>query len=279
MKRPFGQHFLFDTNILGRIIDSSGITPVDTVVEIGPGLGSLTVLLAERAGRVIAIEIDKRLTERLEEELSARENVEIITADALSFPYETIGDRFRVVANIPYNITTPLIFRLLQYRGEIPSMTLLLQKEVAKRIVASAGTKEYGALSISVQLYTEPALKFQVSRKAFSPPPEVDSALVHFTVHSAPVFEVRDEALLLKLVKTAFSGRRKMIANSLRTFEGIKEALRESGINPVLRPENLSVADYVRLANALAAEARRKGRSVAGPRKPVSGRRKRREPY
>ncbi|NOZ70161.1 MAG: ribosomal RNA small subunit methyltransferase A [Deferribacteres bacterium] len=251
MKRPLGQHFLFDPNILGRIIDSSGITPEDTVVEIGPGLGTLTRFLSERAGRVIAIEIDRRLIERLRENLAARENVEIITADALSFPYETIEGTFRVVANIPYNITTPLIFRLLQYREKIPSMTLLLQKEVARRIVASAGTREYGALSISVQLYTEPALKFTVSRKAFSPPPEVDSALVHFRVHPAPVFEVKDEALLMKLVKTAFSGRRKMIANSLRAFEGIREALTESGIDPTLRPENLSVADYVRLANAL----------------------------
>ncbi len=257
MRRPFGQHFLFDPNILAKIIDSSGITSRDTVVEIGPGLGSLTRLLSERAGRVIAIEIDKRLIERLKENLPASENVEIITADAVTFPYDTIEGRFRVVANIPYNITSPLIFRLLQYREKIPSMTLLLQKEVARRIVASPGTKEYGALSVSVQLYTEPVLKFTVSRKAFSPPPEVDSALVHFRVHSSPVFDIKDEAMLLKLVKTAFSGRRKMIANSLRVFEGIKEALMESGINPALRPENLSVADYVRLTNALTAAGKR----------------------
>ncbi len=251
MKKPFGQHFLFDPNILGKIIDSSGITSKDTVVEIGPGLGTLTKFLSERAGRVIAIEIDKRLIERLKENLSARKNVEVITADALSFPYDTIKGSFRVVANLPYNISTPLIFRLLKYREKISAMTLLLQKEVAKRIVASPGTKEYGALSISVQLSTDPALKFMVSKKAFSPPPEVDSALVHFMVYSTPRFDIKDEAMLKKVVKTAFSGRRKMIANSLKTFKGIKEALKESGIDPALRPENLSAGDFVRLANTL----------------------------
>jgi 16S rRNA (adenine1518-N6/adenine1519-N6)-dimethyltransferase len=169
MKRPFGQHFLFDTNILKKILQCSKLNPDDTVIEIGPGLGTLTKLLSDNVRKVIAIEFDKKLTGRLKENLSTKNNVDIIIADALKFQYESINERFKVVSNIPYNITTPLLFRLLEYKDKIPSMTLLLQKEVAKRIVAGPGSKEYGVLSIAIQLYTKPALKFSVSRKAFSP--------------------------------------------------------------------------------------------------------------
>ncbi|GBD96244.1 ribosomal RNA small subunit methyltransferase A [bacterium BMS3Abin06] len=251
MKRPFGQHFLFDPNILGKILDCSSVTLDDTVVEIGPGLGRLTKLLSERAKNVIAIEFDKKLITRLRENLSTKTNVEVVRADALKFPYDTIKGRFRVVANIPYYITTPLIFKLLEFREKIPSMTLLLQKEVAKRIIACPGGKDYGVLSISIQLYTKPELKFIVSGKAFSPPPKVDSAVVHFKVSSSPVYKVNDEALLLKIVRAAFSQRRKTIANSLKLFEGIKDALREAGIDPGIRPETLSIQDFIRIADAL----------------------------
>jgi len=251
MKRPFGQHFLFDPNILKKIVKCSGITKDDTVVEIGPGLGTLTRFLSLYAKKVIAIEIDKRLIEKLEGILSASNNVEIIQADALKFPYDTIEGKFKVVANIPYYITTPLLFRLLEFREKITSMTLLMQKEVAKRIAASHGSKEYGVLSIGVQLYTKPKLEFTVSRKAFLPPPKVDSAVVHFEVSPSPFFQVKDEEFFLKVVKTAFSQRRKTLTNSLKTFEGIKDALRKTGMDPKLRPENLSIEDYVRLTEVL----------------------------
>lgn len=251
MKKPFGQHFLFDTNILKKIVACANVLPRDTIVEIGPGLGTLTRLLSEHAGKVIAIEIDKKLTGRLKENLSSRENVELIRADALRFPFETIKGKFKVVANIPYYITAPLIFRLLGYKEKIRSMTLLLQKEVAKRIVASPGCKEYGVLSISVQMYTKPELKFRVSRKAFSPPPEVDSSVVHFEVSPAPFFELNDEALFFRIVKKAFSQRRKTISNSLKSHEGIKDALLKAGIDPKLRPENLSIRDFARLTDAV----------------------------
>lgn len=251
MKKRFGQHFLFDPNILRKIIAGSNITPHDTVVEIGPGIGTLTKLLSEQAKQVIAIEIDKKLIGRLRANLSEKTNVKIVTADALKYPFHKIHDNFKVVANIPYYITTPLIFRLLDFRKKIPDMTLLMQKEVAKRIVAVPGTKDYGVLSIMIQLYTKPDLLFTVSRKAFSPPPEVDSAVIHFKVYPFPLVQVSDETLFIKVVKTAFSQRRKTILNSLKPFPGISDSLSDTGIPPGLRPECLSIEDFARLSNAL----------------------------
>ena len=250
MKRPFGQHFLFDPNILKKIISCSGISKDDTVVEIGAGLGTLTRFLSLYAKKVIAIELDKRLIEKLEGILSESNNVEIIQADALKFPYNTIEDKFKVVANIPYYITTPILFRLLEFREKITSMTLLMQKEVAKRITASHGSRDYGVLSISAQYHTRPELKFMVSRKAFVPPPDVDSAVVHFNVSPRPVFPVSNEKLFFDIVRTAFSQRRKTILNSLRKFEGIEGALSISGIDPGIRPEKLSIEDFIRLTDS-----------------------------
>ena len=251
MKRPFGQNFLFDTNILRKIIKCSGLGPEDTVVEIGPGLGTLTKLLSDNAKEVIAIEFDRKLIDRLKENLSEKENVKVVRADALKFPFDTIKKKFRVVANIPYNITTPLLFRLLEHKDRMQSLTLLMQKEVARRITALPGSKEYGVLSISVQLYTKPALKFAVSRKVFSPPPDVDSAVVHFEVFPGPLFNVSDEELFLKVVKTAFSQRRKTVSNSLKLFDGIDDVLRDVGVDPGERPENLSIEDFARIADGL----------------------------
>lgn len=251
MKRPFGQNFLFDTNILRKIIKCSGLGPEDTVVEIGPGLGTLTKLLSDNAKEVIAIEFDRKLIDRLKENLSEKENVKVVRADALKFPFDTIKKKFRVVANIPYNITTPLLFRLLEHKDRMQSLTLLMQKEVARRITALPGSKEYGVLSISVQLYTKPALKFAVSRKVFSPPPDVDSAVVHFEVFPGPLFNVSDEELFLKVVKTAFSQRRKTVSNSLKLFDGIDNVLRDAGVDPGERPENLSIEDFARIADGL----------------------------
>ncbi len=241
MRRPLGQHFLFDPGILRKIADCGDISASETVVEIGPGLGTLTRLLAERAKKVIAIEFDKRLIGRLKENLSGLSNVEIITANALEFPYETIRGEFKVVANIPYYITTPLLFRLLEFREKLISMTLLIQKEVAVRIVAPPGNKDYGVLSISIQFQTKPELKFRVSRKSFSPPPSVDSAVVHFNIPTNPIYRVNDVSFFFTTVKKAFSQRRKMLSNSLGSFNGISEALGKTGIDPKLRPEKLKV--------------------------------------
>jgi len=251
MKRPLGQHFLFNPGILKKIIDCSQVTSSDTVIEIGPGLGAMTRLLAERVKKVIAIEIDEKLVIRLKESILGRPNVDVITADALKFSYGTIKGKFKVVANIPYYITTPLLFRLLEFKEKIPSMTLLLQKEVAQRITALPGGKDYGVLSIAVQLYTKPALKFLVPKEAFSPPPEVDSALVHFEVYAHPLYKMKDEEFFLKIVKTAFSQRRKTILNSLKSFKSAREALHEAGIDSNLRPEVLSIKDFIKLSEAL----------------------------
>jgi 16S rRNA (adenine1518-N6/adenine1519-N6)-dimethyltransferase len=251
MKKPFGQHFLFDPRILRKIIDCSNVTAHDTVVEIGPGLGTLTKLLAERVQKVIAIEIDKKLITRLKDSLSHIQNVEVLTANALKFPYEQIKGRFKVVANIPYYITTPLLFRLLEYKKKIPSMTLLVQKEVAKRITASHSDRDYGVLSITAQMYTKPELNFIIPKGAFSPPPKVDSAVVTFTVFSHPLCKMKNEEFFITIVKTAFSQRRKTIANSLKTFDGIKEALQKAGIDPRQRPETVSREEFIKLADNL----------------------------
>ena len=251
MKRPFGQHFLFDKNILNKIVSSSGVTGKDTVVEIGPGLGTLTKVLAQKSKKVIAIEFDKKLISQLRENVSDLKNVEIVNMDALKYSYENIKGKFSVVANIPYNITTPLLFNLLEYKAKLKSMTLLMQKEVAQRIVAKPGNKIYGVLSLSTQLYTKPVLKFIVSKKSFSPPPKIDSAVVHFQVSSKPIFPVKDAALFLDIVKTSFGQRRKTIKNSLKSFDGLTESLDMTSIDPSSRPEKLSMQDFIRLADTL----------------------------
>jgi 16S rRNA (adenine1518-N6/adenine1519-N6)-dimethyltransferase len=251
MKRPFGQNFLFDHNILRKIVDCGDIYASETVVEIGPGLGTLTRFISEQAERVIAIEFDKKLIGRLTENLSGLSNVEIITADALKYPYDKISGRFKVVANIPYYITTPLFFRLLEFREKIISMTLLIQKEVAVRMAAPPGSKDYGVLSISTQFYTKPELRFMVSRKAFSPPPSVDSAVVHYDIPTEPIYITSDVSFFFTVVKSAFMQRRKMLSNSLSKFNGIREGLDEAGIDRKKRPEELSIEDFTRLADAL----------------------------
>jgi 16S rRNA (adenine1518-N6/adenine1519-N6)-dimethyltransferase len=251
MKRPFGQNFLFDKNILNKIVSCSGVTKKDTVVEIGPGLGTLTRVLAQKSKKVIAIEFDRKLISQLTENVSDLKNVEIINMDALKYPYEHIRGKFSVVANIPYNITTPIIFKLLEYKAKIISMTLLMQKEVAQRIVATSGSREYGVLSLTTQIYTKPALKFIVSKKSFSPPPKIDSAIVHFQVSARPFLPVKDASLFLDIVKTAFGQRRKTIKNSLKSFHGLTEALDRTSIAPSSRPETLSMQDFIRLADAL----------------------------
>jgi 16S rRNA (adenine1518-N6/adenine1519-N6)-dimethyltransferase len=251
VKKPLGQHFLFDPGILSKIINSSDVLSEDTVVEIGAGPGTLTNILAERVSKVIALEIDERLIKRLRTSFKDNQNVEVIKANALRFPYDSLNGRFKVVANIPYYITTPLIFKLLEYKNKISSMTLLVQKEIAQRIVSGPGSRNYGVLSIMIQLYTDPVLQFLVPRSAFSPPPEVDSAVVFFKVFSEPRYKLKDEIFFQHVVKTAFSQRRKTLLNSLKSFEGAREALISSGIDAGLRPEVLSIDDFIKLSDAL----------------------------
>ncbi|MEC4675705.1 MAG: 16S rRNA (adenine(1518)-N(6)/adenine(1519)-N(6))-dimethyltransferase RsmA [Nitrospirota bacterium] len=247
--RHLGQNFLYNTSILAGIIEAAGITREDVVVEIGPGPGRLTRMLAEKAKKLVAIELDDNLFQKLKICFAGYNNVELIHADALKFPFESIGD-FRVVANIPYYITTPIIFRLLEAGKSLKTMTLTVQKEVAERIVAAPGGKDYGVLSIMVQYHTRPELKFIIPKEAFRPVPRVDSAVLHIEVLESPSICVRDEKLFARLVRTAFSQRRKTLANSLKSFSGIRERLVSAGIDPRRRPETLSLAEFAEIANS-----------------------------
>jgi len=247
-KKHLGQNFLSDTSILSRIISAADLSPEDTVVEIGPGPGRMTRLLAERAKRLIAIELDRALYERLKGDFIAYGNVEIIHGDVLRYPFETL-ETFKVVANIPYYITTPIIFRLLQAKGHLRSMTLTIQKEVAERIVAQPGGKDYGVLSISTQYYAVPELKFIIPREAFWPVPKVDSAVLHMKARKEPAVFVSDEAVFFRVVKTAFSQRRKTLSNSLKSLsKDIKDVLHRAGIDPQRRPETLSLEEFANLS-------------------------------
>jgi 16S rRNA (adenine1518-N6/adenine1519-N6)-dimethyltransferase len=250
-KKHLGQNFLFDPVILTRIMDAAGLARDDTVVEIGPGPGRLTRLLADNVKKVIAIELDQDLYGRLRADLIGYRNVELVHGDALKFRYEGIG-RFKVVSNIPYYITTPIIFRLLEARGYLQSMTLTIQKEVAERIVASPGGKDYGVLSIMVQYRALPEMNFIIPKESFRPAPKVDSAVLHIRILERPSVDVEDEEMFSRIVRTAFSQRRKTLSNSLRGLgENIKEVLVSAGIDPGRRPETLSLKEFAGLTDSL----------------------------
>jgi 16S rRNA (adenine1518-N6/adenine1519-N6)-dimethyltransferase len=259
MRRRLSQNFLYDTSVLKRIIQVAGVAPGDTVVEIGPGPGTLTRLLSERAGRVVAIELDVKLYERLRQTHGDCGNLELVRGDALRYPYGDLGP-FKVVANIPYHITTPIIFRLMEHRGALRSMTLTVQKEVAERVAAGPGGRDYGVLSLTVQYYGRPRLKFLIPRRLFRPAPRVDSACLHIEVLDHPRVEVADEEIFFRVIKTAFSMRRKTLHNALKALvPDIDGVLRESGIDPGLRPERLSMEDYARVADEVAGRGLLKG--------------------
>jgi 16S rRNA (adenine1518-N6/adenine1519-N6)-dimethyltransferase len=250
-RKYLGQHFLIDLSINERIVQSAQLTPEDLVIEIGPGPGKLTHMLCSRVRKVIAIELDERLYSKLTAEFAGCSNIELVQGDALEYPYESLPE-FTVVANIPYYITTPIIFRLLASRKNLKSMTLTIQKEVAERIVATPGGKEYGVLSLMVQYYAVPSLQFIVPREAFRPVPKVDSAVVRMDILSVPSVGVRDEKMFFRIIKTAFSQRRKMLSNSLRGIRSdIRECLTEAGIDPNRRPETLSMEEFARLSDLL----------------------------
>jgi len=252
-KKSLGQNFLKDPHYLQKIVDAAHVGPGDDVLEIGPGLGDLTRLLAARATRVLALELDDRLVPRLRKEFGDSPSVEILHADALVYPYEQLAGKWNVVANLPYYISTPLIQRLLACRRAFGSMTLMLQKEVAERIAAPPGGREYGYLSVLVQLFAEPRIEFLVPPGAFTPRPKVDSAVITLRVRDCPAVPLRDEAFFFRVVKAAFSQRRKTLRNALRGLDVpasiIAAVLRETGIDLGRRAETLSVAEFARLAD------------------------------
>jgi 16S rRNA (adenine1518-N6/adenine1519-N6)-dimethyltransferase len=254
-KKSLGQNFLKDPHYLRKIVDAALVGPEDLVLEIGPGLGHLTRVLASRARKVLALELDERLIPLLRQEFSILPNVEIVQADAIYYPYEDLSDRWKVVANLPYNISTPIIQRLIACRDKFTALTLMLQQEVAERVASLPGGKEYGYLSVLVQLYTEPKIELTVPPGAFSPRPQVNSTVITLTIRDRPAVAVLDEKYFVRIIKAAFSQRRKTLRNSLKQLdvpaEKMATVLNKTGIDLNRRAETLTVKEFGLLADHL----------------------------
>lgn len=264
-KKRFGQHFVVDPQIIQKVVAAAVLDPEDVVLEIGSGLGSLTVPLAERVKRVYAVEIDPALAQALREETPKFSQVEVIQADALQLDFSSldpIGTRkMKVVANLPYEISSPMVFRLFEQRKHFSLFILMFQKEVARRIVASPGKKDYGPLSIWTQLYSQARILFLVPPQAFFPPPQVDSAVVQFKILESPRFPLKDPQFFEKVIRSAFTYRRKTIANALKLggLAGlppgkILEGLARAHIGPQVRGETLSLEQFYILSQELSAQ-------------------------
>ena len=262
-RKRLGQNFVVNSKILQRIIGSASLGPEDIVVEIGAGLGSLTVPMAQRVKKVYAIEVDPRLAEELRNQFSANDAVEVIQADALQVDfapwYEQGGQKMKVVANLPYEISSPMIFRFFQERRYFSLFVLMFQLEVAKRVVARPGTKDYGPLSLWSQLYTRARIAFSVRPQAFYPPPQVESAVVKFEILPQPSMAIPDEKILRQVIRSAFAYRRKTLLNALRLGEfshlptkKILEALQSVKISPESRGEVLTLEQFCDLTRSLA---------------------------
>ncbi len=254
-KKSLGQNFLKNPHYLTKIADAARIRPEDKILEIGPGLGHLTHVLAERANEVLALELDERLIPHLKREFKALPNITVVQADALKYPFETLTCKWKVVANLPYYISTPIIQQLIGHRDKFISLTLMLQKEVAERIAASPGGKERGFLSVLVQLYTVPTFEFKVPPGAFTPRPEVDSAVMTLFIRDRPAILVNDEEFFMVVVKAAFSQRRKTLRNSLKQLNVSKEKMGmvfdKTGIDLGRRAETLTLEEFGHLADFL----------------------------
>lgn len=254
-RKRFGQHFLHDRGVIDRILDALAPRADDHVVEIGPGLGALTLPLLERAGRLDAVELDRDVIPLLEEKAASRGRLTVHQADALAFDFCALagdGHPLRLVGNLPYNISTPLLFHLVTQRRCIRDMHFMLQKEVVDRMAASPGTRIYGRLSVMLAVFCRVEPLFNIGRGAFNPPPKVESAVARIIPDNDPRFPVDDIPLFGRMVTAAFSRRRKTLRNALRGFLDA-EAIERVGIDPGLRPENLSPEDFARLANAAGA--------------------------
>jgi 16S rRNA (adenine1518-N6/adenine1519-N6)-dimethyltransferase len=254
-KKSLGQNFLKDPNYLKKIVDAAGVGPDDLVIEIGPGLGHLTRVLASRAKKVLALELDERLIPLLRREFSLLHNVEIVQADAIEYPYRALSDKWKVVANLPYNISTPIIQKLIAHKDKFTALTLMLQQEVAERVASPPGGKEYGYLSVLVQLYAEPRIEFIVPPGAFMPKPEVNSAVMTLAIREHPAVAVLDEKFFVRVVKAAFSQRRKTLRNTLKQLdipaEKMAMVLNTTGIDLNRRAETLTIKEFGMLADHL----------------------------
>ena len=258
--KRLGQNFLVDAAVVRGIVDAAELRPSDTVLEIGPGIGTLTQGLAETGARVVAVEIDKKLPAVLAETLKGYDNVTIVPGDILKLNISEIlrlgaGERFKVVANLPYYITTPILMTLLEQRLPIERLVTMVQKEVAVRMTACPGSKDYGALSVAVQYFTEPRMVMDVPPRAFLPAPEVMSAVIACRVLETPSVEPADEKLFFRLIRAAFGQRRKTLLNALTgaglTKEQSRAGLSAAGIAENIRGEQLFLEEFARLSDAV----------------------------
>ena len=256
--KKLGQNFLINESIIYDIVKKANVTKEDVVIEIGPGLGSLTKELINNAKKVIAIELDPNMIDILKSRFGIFDNFEVIYGDVLKIDLEELikgYDSVKVVANLPYYITTPIIMKLLEDKLKIKSITVMVQKEVGERICATHKDKEYGAITVSVQYYSEPQIIIDVTKENFLPAPEVDSCVIRLDMREKPLVSLKDEKLFFRLVKGAFTQRRKTINNSLtcsgKSKEEIIAALNKLGIDSKLRAENLSIQQYADIANTL----------------------------
>ena len=266
-QKKFGQNFLIDSNILEHIVDAADVTEDDCVLEIGPGIGTMTQYLCERAREVVAVEIDKNLIPILADTLSSYQNVTVINEDILKVDINKIaqeknqGRPIKVVANLPYYITTPIIMGLFESHVPLDSITIMVQKEVADRMQVGPGTKDYGALSLAVQYYAEPYIVANVPPNCFMPRPAVGSAVIRLTRHQKPPVEVMDEKLMFRLIRASFNQRRKTLANGLKNSgelnlskEVITAAIEKLGKGSSVRGEALDLEEFARLTNIIKEE-------------------------
>ncbi len=263
-QKKFGQNFLIDTHVLEKIIDAAGVMKEDFVLEIGPGIGTMTQYLAEAAREVTAVEIDKNLIPILADTLSGYDNVAVINEDILKLDISKIaeekngGKPIKVVANLPYYITTPIIMGLFESHVPIDSITIMVQKEVADRMQEKPGSKEYGALSLAVQYYAKPEIVAIVPPNCFMPRPKVGSAVIRLTRHEQTPVQVEDEKLMFRIIRASFNQRRKTLANGLSNFpeihlekELIQQSIEELGLPVNVRGETLSLEQFAELSNIL----------------------------
>lgn len=263
-QKKFGQNFLINTGVLEDIIDAAEVTDEDMVLEIGPGIGTMTQYLCENARQVIAVEIDTNLIPILKDTLSAYDNVRIINDDILKVDINELareynnGRPIKVVANLPYYITTPIIMGLFESHVPIESITVMVQKEVADRMQAGPGTKDYGALSLAVQYYSKPQIVVNVPPSCFMPQPKVGSTVISLRRHQQPVVQVEDEKLMFKVIRASFNQRRKTLANGLNNYGGInltkeqiQQSIEELGVPVNIRGEALSLEQFACLSNII----------------------------
>ncbi len=263
-KKKYGQNFLTDSSVLSGIVDAAGVTKDDCVLEIGPGIGTLTQYLAEAAGHVVSVEIDGSLLPVLDETLAEYDNVTIIHEDVLKVDLKAVAEEYhggkplKVIANLPYYITTPILLKLFESGMPFYSITVMVQDEVARRMEAGPGNKDYGTLSLAVQYYAEPQIMLEVPPASFIPPPGVDSAVIRLTKHEQPPVEVADEAHFFRVLRAAFAQRRKTLCNSLSSDpvlglsrDRIAAALGEMGLSADIRGEKLTLEQFAELDGIL----------------------------